>query len=406
MIRALFYRQEYFPAFVLLWAMIGTIVLERPAPFVLIFGLAATLIVANLRQDKSAIPEFKQGWKDSSPGSRWLMASIFVLAVLAITSTLWALDPSHTLVKSIRHMAIVLAGIGFLLVSRLPYDRHAAIILLSGGLIANAILLAALLLRLVPEGEYLSYYNRGTLIAVYAVFAAYHFLSAPDVPPALARFGKIALLLSTASVLIISDSQTAQLVALIIVTISLFNWMLARRGLGSALSIAVFLIVMFIGGIWLLWITSIGHAQLEWMADRANIYERLQIWKSFSMVAVEKPFFGWGMKASLSLDNTLMQGLHPALANKWLDFIHPHNGLVQIGLEFGIVGLAFVATGMVSAILSLRTLSPQQRQYALPITAAMIITFLISHGAWQSWWVAIIFCLFAILPTDNSKVTT
>ncbi|UFN50309.1 hypothetical protein LPC08_06700 [Roseomonas sp. OT10] len=124
---------------------------------------------------------------------------------------------------------------------------------------------------------------------------------------------------------------------------------------------------------------------------------RLLVWDFALGRAAERPWLGWGMESSRALPGGRQPPSPAAVARLEVtrpDFLdglarpgteslplHPHNGPIQIRLELGRIGLV-LAAGF-AALLALAVPSA-----GLGVIAAGLLTFLLSFGTWQPWWLA------------------
>ena len=117
---------------------------------------------------------------------------------------------------------------------------------------------------------------------------------------------------------------------------------------------------------------------------------RLYIWDFSASVAAKKPFLGWGFNASraIAVDESqyVLNGRHPLP-------LHPHNNILQIWLELGIVGLCLYTAFILSIMNNLRK-NFQVKENKLVICTAfglLITCFSIGqtgYGIWQFWWLS------------------
>lgn len=130
---------------------------------------------------------------------------------------------------------------------------------------------------------------------------------------------------------------------------------------------------------------------------------RLYIWDYAAKQAIKKPFLGWGFNASRSYPvlagDMLPNGRHPLP-------LHPHNNVLQIWLELGLVGLV-----MFAALLyySLRGIAKITGQMNMAICSAFLANYFIigqiGYGIWQNWWLAS-FIIALVLLQLCIKVTS
>jgi O-antigen ligase len=137
---------------------------------------------------------------------------------------------------------------------------------------------------------------------------------------------------------------------------------------------------------------------------------RIDIWKTFGEIIQHNPLgTGFGTAANLT-ENLVAQKVSPELRSH-LNAGHPHNNFLQIWVELGIPGvaIALLLWALVAARLHRFPRDAVPERVAFLLTVASIA--LLSHGAWQGWWIAAIgfaIVLFrpggmrASLPRDKS----
>lgn len=144
------------------------------------------------------------------------------------------------------------------------------------------------------------------------------------------------------------------------------------------------------------------HGEQTWLTAHANLNwgYRVEIWNRVYELIGARPGLGYGFDSA----RALAQGAG-------VTFLHPHNGLLQVWLELGAVGVALL---LAWAAVSLRGyLSHSRDRQALATTAATMtavaVFWLISFGVWQGWWLAAIglaFCACALAQRDVSPSRT
>jgi O-antigen ligase len=102
---------------------------------------------------------------------------------------------------------------------------------------------------------------------------------------------------------------------------------------------------------------------------------------------------------------------HPAAAEltpaerRGLDWGHPHNAFLQAWVELGLPG-ALLLSGLIIAVLRrLATLPAASQRVGLTVVMAITAIALVSHGAWQGWWISAVILAAALLTLSarNSK---
>ena len=127
---------------------------------------------------------------------------------------------------------------------------------------------------------------------------------------------------------------------------------------------------------------------------------RLHMWKFVVERIEEKKMLGWGMNASRSIPQESSR-LAP---NMEIMPLHPHNGPLQIRLELGLPGAGL------AAVLIFYVFFP--RVWGLPnrlgagfraaVATGYITVGAVSFGVWQNWWIAMAWCLAALIGLATS----
>ena len=125
----------------------------------------------------------------------------------------------------------------------------------------------------------------------------------------------------------------------------------------------------------------------------SKIIHRRVIWSFSKQKILERPLFGHGIFSSRDigdqykiLDN--VNQILPAIP------LHPHNNILQIWLELGVVGIILFYIFLCIFINKIYQIKKINRQYAAFSLASLFQIFLIgqfSFGFWQTWWISIIF---------------
>ena len=121
---------------------------------------------------------------------------------------------------------------------------------------------------------------------------------------------------------------------------------------------------------------------------------RLVIWQFAAERIFEHPLVGWGLDASRAIPGNneevyLFQFGANAETGQAMP-LHPHNALIQIWLELGIVGVILIGA-IFSLIVALipSALHDRARPATLIATTACAFTIAqLGFGIWQGWWMA------------------
>ena len=139
----------------------------------------------------------------------------------------------------------------------------------------------------------------------------------------------------------------------------------------------------------------------------ANMLPRLEIWDFASRYILEHPWLGYGVEATRrvpAFDN--QQIYQPGLT-----LLHPHNGVLQIWMEFGLLGALLAAAGMgllVKRIANLKDFT--SRRTALALLLAFLSVGVVGYGLWQGWWLGLMIlatglALSSFQTASGSEVT-
>ncbi len=213
------------------------------------------------------------------------------------------------------------------------------------------------------------------------------------------------LLLATVAAVLVSESEAAKL------------GLVAAAGT-YALSYAPFvwvkrLLAVFLLG--LIWMQPFFGSTVDRIVPESvieatkagNSRARIELWQAFSDVSRRYPVFGTGFSSSPHM------GSHPVAAEidpayrKLLSVGHPHNGFLQAWVELGAIGALFL-TGLVLWVLKCLSDAPTDiRRIGLVTLMTSSAIALVSHGAWQGWWIAAVSLAAALLtlrPIRSSPV--
>ncbi len=196
-----------------------------------------------------------------------------------------------------------------------------------------------------------------------------------------------------------TESQSSQLgvfsgsvvLALALVWPRVTGWVCLTGGVIAILGMPFFFASMELG-------EFVGQSQVA----RTTILPRLELWAFVGDKIVEMFPFGYGLEAGRSLSLADMEQTY--FGGSLMH--HPHNGVLQLWLEFGLVGA--VAAAMVWATLVKRVMGMDRWPAAacLAGVSCFLIIGSVSHGLWQSWWVsalALVPYLFVIATVPDKS---
>jgi O-antigen ligase len=399
---------------------------NRSAPVILV--LAAVIVLA------SAVAE--AGWRSLGPvfaamSRSWVAPASAAFIGLAIISCGWSVDPSQSL-RALEEGALpVLTGAVLLCFLPRVAPRWTGLAVAAGVIVAGLIsileLRSGMPLRKALHLRAMAFeYNRPvlTLLALFwPLFAlaissggSASSASAGDAPPRSddasrvrfvrnahgARLALWSALSVTTMAIWVSQSGTAMFAQILSLGVALLAWRFPRASLlvtGIAVTI-VFISVFAFGDIaWRVLPASI-YDLLAW----AHAADRVEIWRSFGAAAMFHPLLGAGMGTSVTLGNTAVASEVASEFRRMLDVGHPHNGYLQIGVELGVVGCLIALLAALAMLWSWRDLDGPPLCARIGLFTMVAATMLVGHGAWQAWWLAVIFVAAALVRTIAPRI--
>ncbi|CAN1511931.1 O-antigen ligase-related [Rhabdaerophilaceae bacterium] len=129
-----------------------------------------------------------------------------------------------------------------------------------------------------------------------------------------------------------------------------------------------------------------------WMHERMRSVSsaiRVGIYQAYEAAIYHAPIFGSGFNAGARFrDEPGFLIIPPALQHS-VEFGHPHNAALQLWLELGFAGAVLVMSILILLAREMGRLPSSIRPPALGFFAMIVAISLVSHGAWQAWWVAL-----------------
>lgn len=217
---------------------------------------------------------------------------------------------------------------------------------------------------------------------------------------------------AAASTVMLSPSSTAKICLILGPLVALGSWLAARP---LALALRTGLVITVISFPFAM--NTLSDTQSLWNHFPSiphSTHHRLSIWKFTADKVMEKPILGWGMDSSRSIPGGDDEVLVYPPSNKLAFYheqnlpLHPHNTALQWWLELGAVGATLGLTILLTIITVLQPLPTPYRAISLGLLTQAVTVAFISFGAWQAWWLAVlwliallIFAVMRLYPQGN-----
>jgi O-antigen ligase len=134
----------------------------------------------------------------------------------------------------------------------------------------------------------------------------------------------------------------------------------------------------------------------------AYIAHRLEIWDYTGRYAMQSPFWGHGIEITRMVEAFDSKRIF----NPTNTVLHPHSFIIQLWIEFGLIGVVFgvAALGTLMRFLMTRY-DGQVRKIAIALLAMLLFAACSTYGMWQGWWIGVICTCFALLETGRALHT-
>jgi len=336
-----------------------------------------------------------------------LLQPIYLLGLLGALSAVWSPDPLRALSVSLRFLAFIF--LTALLFSCVSSQKNLNLGRFQGSLGIGLLLSAFLVLTDHLSSNFIRATARGLkewgpalghglkpavsimVVALPALMASY------KLPTSLRLFAGFLVLASAALV----PAQTAKLALLVMVVfwIGIYAGISRKLIYNFLLVISIFVVACLLPFLTLL---DFFRPNLDFL-QRSGAH-RLLIWLFVAEHAWQNPILGWGVEASRVIpggtanftpDYLKTFGLISREAQEWFGSqstqrlpLHPHNGVLQIWLELGIIGVLIFIFFLID--LWLRVFRLRYISVSAVITLVAVFFFWnLSYGIWQEWWIAL-----------------
>lgn len=339
--------------------------------------------------------------------------AVLVLILIA-ASNLWAFYPEEAMDRTIKLLLLIPFSLLFIAV------MYSGASLIKRDTIMHAILVSASIAALILSVDILSQgyiylltrgasdtelystavYNKGSIVIVVLGMCAFMLHSAgPTVKRALR-------LLPIAVMLFVIQSQATQVgLVLAAVIFLLFPYKYRWAWVGAFMLVTIGLAIKPL-------IAPMAYEQLAesfqnvGYMQQAYAAHRLEIWDYVSREIWISPIIGHGLEFTREFNGFDSAKIFLPEVNP----MHPHSFILQIWIEFGIVGIALTIAGVGALIRTIYNLEDTKvKRTAFAALAAIMFIASITFGLWQGWWMVfmmMVAALFVLVSRAGDDGTT
>lgn len=331
----------------------------------------------------------------------------FMLAVpgLAALSSLWAVDPGFAVDRGIKIGLILIFGLFFIEAARRILAHEIPLRFVQGLCVLYALASATIALEIFWDLKIYRYVN--------------------DIPadqPAYSVFMNRSLVVMTTfflplMLLIIASEQTkkAKIILGALISLPLLAGLVQTESQSAQMFIAIALVFLFIfparrRAAWIAlgavvvalafaapWFAQFMFAKFGYHGDPENLHgillaasipHRLEVWNYVATEALKNPLYGQGIEVIRFIKS-----------DTWLvlpntdHMLHPHNAVLQLWVEFGVIGCALGCALFVWILRQIWLSPPLYRRFALAILIATLAVLSTGYGLWQSWLIGLLVTL-------------
>jgi exopolysaccharide production protein ExoQ len=316
----------------------------------------------------------------------WAYALLAGIVFAAISAT-WSVDPRASVERAMKLAAMTVMGLAlwwFLPPVTRPPHRMLAIWAIGLAAVVSAVELSGDgVLRQQFYSRNPSDMNRTVVTLSLLMWPALALMEGAKRP-----IVSLVLAVAVAAAVFMTQSVSAQLGLLVAVAAFLIALASTRIAvpLLAASSAAAFLLLPFL----IRWTFGPLHGALQAIPVRTEPEIRLEIWDLFAGAIFEKPILGWGLESTRFFGERDLSHVAPGFVWESHGWHHPHNLVIQVWVELGAIGAVLFTAAITLACLAIRRLPEARRPHVCAFFAGAFSIAVVSHGAWQTWWLALL----------------
>ncbi len=337
---------------------------------------------------------------------------LLLVPVLTLSSSIWSITPEASLIRALKISGEIISFFPlYIFLNSIP--EHTGIFLkkylplpliLGGAFLAIELNLDFPISRILrPSHTEFSTWELNKNVAAFILLSAIamlsniHTLTKESLKQNLSR---LILLIPIAFVLNATASQSAQLSAIAMMSAFIGMSLIPRLSLPLCFGTVILLFSIFP------WITTpiyknfAGESNQVEILKEASTSTRLEIWDFIADKIHENPWTGFG------IDTTRIIHFDYPMVYYWdTSILHPHNGALQLWIEFGVFGALLAITLFTTLFLSIRHMPHKNQILPTTIFSGTLIFLLLSWSIWSSWLIGLMLFLGCLIGAVNQKTT-
>jgi exopolysaccharide production protein ExoQ len=297
---------------------------------------------------------------------------LLLLALLAVTSTLWSQLPASSLRSGIYYGLDTLLGIYLLTVFDL--EQLMDLFMMVGVAVAS---LSYLMIILYPQyGIVQLTEHSGVWQGIFSekndAAKTFLFLLTPVLSRRIFRLKHLLYAAMLVPLIAKTGSKTAFIALLVVASFVVCRGLFTRLSQKTALFAATVIGLAMLSGVG---VVIVGSAQITALLGRdPTLTGRTDIWAMLLQSVMNRPLLGYGYAAFWTGMNGESGKLYQAL--NWV-FTYAHNGLLEVWLQLGLVGLAFVCYVICRATRDALTCSVRSAEAGVEWLCTMLVLTLV-----------------------------
>lgn len=329
--------------------------------------------------------------------NKFYVSLAFLVTGLAAISSLWAIDQSFAIERTLKLAPILFGGcaLAALLVhprGLLPewFCKAFPIVFGVAGLYCLEELITRGFIHHIWRGTEVhpfnvSMVNRAVMAWVLLLLPTLVLLNLSSFTTKVRRLLAVLLLVIAGAILVLTDSQTAHLAVLVIALCWAAFPLIKRLGwppLAAVVSAGILSMPWLVQFLYNHLAASVSDAPWLKQAFAAN---RLEIWDMIARKALENPLYGYGIEATRHIEKFETQLLYADHDH----VLHPHNAVLQIWMEFGALGALVLCAICAYMLRSFAQMTSDSHRLCLAVFMSVLAVSMTSYGLWQGWWIGL-----------------